>query len=522
MATAGWVDGEPQAALSGVSVEVVLPESRDATHCVSAEGRGDDLPPGLVVGALDGLADPSISYRKFCGSIFAMRIGILVEGVVLFAAVAATVFVWVQPLLLDWLDVANLMGQTAIFPLFCIVAFYYNGLYDLRVVRGLSQFAARLIQGLAVALLLLAGFYTIAPDIRIGNGALFSSVLVIVALLLPIRAVGYFIVRRRAFSDRVLILGTGQLARKLIAEIEDRPHYRYRIVGVADDSLVLDGEALKYPLLGPLEHLGKIVDEVKADRIIVALAERRGRLPMRQLLDAEARGILVEDGMATYEQFTGKLAIEALSPSFLVFSSGFRKTPNQLALRHVVSLVAAAVGLVVTAPLMAVIALAITLDSRGPVFFVQERAGYRGRPFRLVKFRTMRDRTEASNDSVWQRDDEDRITRVGRWLRKLRLDELPQLLNIVKGDMDLVGPRPEIMENVNAMTEMIPYYALRHVVRPGLTGWAQVRYGYSVSLEQVTEKMRHDLFYIKHMSFRLDLRILADTAKIALFGRRAQ
>jgi len=447
---------------------------------------------------------------------------IFVEGAALFAAVATTVFVWGQPLLLDWLDVAGLMGQAAVFSLCCIVAFYYNDLYDLRIVRSFGEFATRLLQGLGVALLLLAGFYTLAPDMRAGNGALFSSVLVIVALLLPIRAVGYFIVRRRAFSDRVLILGTGPLARKIMDEIEARPHYRYRIVGVADDGVAPEGEPLKYPLLGPLEHLGKIADEVKADRIIVALAERRGRMPMRQLLDAEAQGVLVEDGMTTYEQFTGKLAIEALSPSFLVFSSGFRKTPGQLARRRGVSLVAAAVGLVVTAPLMAVIALAIKLDSRGPVFFIHERAGYRGHPFRLVKFRTMRDQIEASDGSVWHRDDEWRLTRVGRWLRKLRVDELPQLVNILKGDMDLVGPRPEIAENVKIMAELIPYYALRHVVRPGLTGWAQVRYGYSVSLEQVTEKMRHDLFYIKHMSFWLDLRILVDTAKIAAFGRGAR
>ena len=447
---------------------------------------------------------------------------ILVEGTALFAAVAATVFIWGQPLLLDWLDVASHMGRAAILSLCCIVAFYYNDLYDLRVVRSFSQFATRLLQGLGVALLLLAGFYTLFPDMRARDGALLSSLLVIVALLLPIRAVGYFVMRRRAFSDRVLILGTGPLARKLIEEIEARPHYRYRIVGVADDGQASDGESLEYPLLGPLERLDKITEQVQADRIIVALAERRGRMPMRQLLDAEAQGILVEDGMATYEQFTGKLAIEALSPSFLVFSRGFRKTPRQLALRRGVSLIAAVVGLVLTAPLMAVIALTIKLDSRGPVFFIHERAGYRGRPFRLVKFRTMRGQSQPSEGSVWHRDDEGRITRVGRWLRKLRLDELPQLVNIVKGDMDLVGPRPEIVENVKVMAELIPYYALRHVVRPGLTGWAQVRYGYSLSLEQVTEKMRHDLYYIKHMSFWLDLRILVDTVKIVLFGRGAR
>jgi sugar transferase (PEP-CTERM system associated) len=414
------------------------------------------------------------------------------------------------------------MGQAAILSLCCIVAFYYNDLYDLRVVRSFSQFATRLLQGLGVALVLLAALYTLFPDMRARDGALISSLLIIAGLLLPIRAVGYFFMRHRAFSERVLILGTGPLARKLIEEIEARPHYRYRIVGVADDGQASEGEPLKYPLLGPLERLDKITEQVQADRIIVALTERRGRMPMRQLLEAEAQGILVEDGMATYEQLTGKLAIEALSPSFLVFSPGFRKTPGRLALRRGVSLVAAAVGLVVTAPLMAIIAVAIKLDSGGPVFFIHERAGYRGHPFHLVKFRTMRDRIEASDDSVWHRDDENRITRIGRWLRKLRLDELPQLVNILKGDMDLVGPRPEIAENITLMAELIPYYALRHVVRPGLTGWAQVRYGYSLSLEQVTEKMRHDLYYIKHMSFWLDLRILLDTAKIALFGRGAQ
>jgi lipopolysaccharide/colanic/teichoic acid biosynthesis glycosyltransferase len=173
---------------------------------------------------------------------------------------------------------------------------------------------------------------------------------------------------------------------------------------------------------------------------------------------------------------------------------------------------------------MGLIALAIKLDSSGPVFFLDERAGLGGRPFRLIKFRTMRGQSDMDSErrSVWHRDDEARITRVGRWIRKLRLDELPQFWNILKGDMDLVGPRPEIMRNVKTMSEQIPYYSLRHVVRPGLTGWAQVRHGYSVSLEQVTEKMRHDLFYIKHMSPWLDLRILVDTVKIVLFGRGAR
>jgi exopolysaccharide biosynthesis polyprenyl glycosylphosphotransferase len=447
---------------------------------------------------------------------------IVAEGAALFAAVSAAVFVWGSPLLLDWLDAATFVGQAAALSLCCIVAFYYHDVYDLSVVRSFSQFATRLLQSLGVALVLLAGFYTFFPDMRLGSGALVSSLLIVVGLLLPIRAVGYAVMRRRAFADRILILGTGPLARKLIEEIEARPHYRYQIVGVADDGQVGTDEPIKYPLRGPLEHLDKIVDELKVDRVIAALGERRGRMPMRQLLEAEARGILVEDGMATYEQFTGKLAIEALSPSFLVFSRGFRKTRRQLAIRRAVSLCGAAAALVVTAPLLALLALAIRLDSRGPAFFIHQRVGYRGRPFQLFKFRTMHGQPVHNTNSVWYRDDRGRITRVGRWIRTLRLDELPQFWNVLKGDMDLVGPRPELMENVHVMAEIIPYYSLRHVIRPGLTGWAQVRYGYSVSLEQVTEKMRYDLFYIKHMSFWLDVRILVDTLKIALLGRGAQ
>lgn len=245
-------------------------------------------------------------------------------------------------------------------------------------------------------------------------------------------------------------------------------------------------------------------------------------MPVNQLLEAQTHGFMVEDGLLAYEQFTGKVAIETLTPSHLVFSPGFRKTPLQLAIRRAESLVAALLGLVLTAPVMALIAVAIKLDSKGPVVFVQERAGRRGRPFRLFKFRTMREASVEYQDSVWDRDDSSRITRVGRWIRPLHLDELPQFWNILKGDMDLVGPRPEIMDNVRVMTEQIPYYSLRQVIRPGLTGWAQVHAGYSVSLNEVTEKMRFDLFYIKRMSFWFDLRILVDTVKIVLSRQGAR
>jgi exopolysaccharide biosynthesis polyprenyl glycosylphosphotransferase len=448
----------------------------------------------------------------------------VIEGLVLFLAVCGSIYAWGHLLFLDWLDVAKMLSQAAVVSLCCIVAFYYNDLYDLRVVRSFSLFASRLLQSFGVALILLAGFFMIVPEAGISEGPFVSSLLVSAGLLVPLRAIGYTVMRRRAFADRVLVLGTGPLARRIAQEVESRPNFRYAIIGLVEEGHGVDSTGFPYPILGPLERLDKILDEVKPDRLIVALTERRGRMPMSQLLDCGAKGIVVEDGLATYESFTGKLPIEAMTPSFLVFSGAFRKSRLQVAWRRVSSLLAALIGLLLTAPLMVVIALAIKLDSRGSVFYVDERAGLEGRAFWLIKFRTMNPPGpgQSSIPSVWDRDDTTRITRVGRSIRRLRLDELPQFWNILKGDMDLVGPRPEILSNVQAMCEQIPYYSLRQSVRPGITGWAQTRFGYSVSLEQVTEKMRYDLFYIKHMSVWLDLRILVDTVKIVLFGRGAR
>jgi exopolysaccharide biosynthesis polyprenyl glycosylphosphotransferase len=323
----------------------------------------------------------------------------------------------------------------------------------------------------------------------------------------------------------VVILGTSPLAYAIAEEIRAAAHLGYSIVGFVDDKPVLQEKSLylRHPLLGPLEHLVKIIAEVSPDRIIVALTERRGRLPVADLLNVRMAGIIVEDGIEVYERFSGKLAIESLSPSFLIFSKDFTKPALQTALRRAVSLAVAVTGLILTAPLLALIALLIKLDSKGPVFFIQDRAGLKGITFRLVKFRTMHPASpEEEGESVWVRDVDSRVTRVGKWLRKTRLDELPQFVNILRGDMDLVGPRPEMAGNVRTMIDQIPYYSLRTAVRPGITGWAQIRHGYSVSQEDVAEKMRYDLYYIKHMSLWLDLRILADTVKIVLLGEGSE
>lgn len=356
----------------------------------------------------------------------------------------------------------------------------------------------------------------------------FAAGLVITAgIVLLMRAVFCRLVRGRAFAERVLILGTSPLASELIEVIENQPRRRYAIVGLADDRMVSGVAPLRYPLLGPLEDLWEIIQEVRPDRIIVALPDRRGLLPARQLLECRVRGILVEDGAEAYERLTGKLAIEWLTSSGLIYSEGLRRSRLALAAGRAISLLVSAIGLLLLAPILGLIALAIKWDSRGPVFFVQDRVGMGGRPFELIKFRTMHPATKQTSE--WARDNGDRITRVGRWLRKFRLDELPQFVNVLRGDMNLVGPRPHPLSNFDLLVvvsrnapecgEQIPYYALRSMVRPGITGWAQVRYRYANNLEEEIEKMRYDLYYIKHQSLWLDLRILFETVKTVLLGR---
>ena len=315
-------------------------------------------------------------------------------------------------------------------------------------------------------------------------------------------------------SERVLIVGSGALARGLIQAIESRRSH-WRIAGVAVESFPQDTPP--YPLLGRVSDLASLIAKVRPHRVIVALDEKRGCLPVDPLLEANLSGVLVEDGTQVYERLTAKLAIESLPPIDMVFAKGLGRRPAHSVMARLVSLLAAIVGLAVTLPLFALLPLLIRLESRGPVFFVQERVGWRGRRFRLVKFRTMH--PSVVHLSEWERDNGGRITRVGRLLRKLHLDELPQFWNLLRGDMNLIGPRPHPVSNFELFNASIPFYALRHAVRPGLTGWAQIRYGYANDLEEETEKMRYDLYYVVHRSLWLDLGIALATIRILLLGR---
>jgi len=441
----------------------------------------------------------------------------LVETASIFAATCVLIL-WGRPLEVGGADVGAVLEASLAPALACGVAFYLTQLYDLRTVPTFSRFVSRLPRSLALAVALLAGLSLLHPHLTTGVTGLGLATL---GLVLPLRVVSYDVLQRRPFRERVLIMGTSPMARRLIDELQTGRHYRYRIVGIVDDAAALEEPPFHQFPGGSLAQLASIIERLAPDRIVVALGERRGRLPVRELLECRTRGILVEDAVEAYQHLTGKLAIEALTPSSLIFARGFDrgflKSRLDRAFGRVVSVVVAGLGLLVFAPLFGLVALAIKLDSAGPAFFVHDRVGLRGQRFQLIKFRTMHPSRAATSE--WAHDNRDRVTRVGHWLRRFRLDELPQFVNILRGDMNLVGPRPHPVSNFDLFAATIPHYWLRCVVRPGLTGWAQIRYGYANNLDEETEKMRYDLYYIKHRSAWLDLRILLATVATVLHGR---
>jgi lipopolysaccharide/colanic/teichoic acid biosynthesis glycosyltransferase len=312
--------------------------------------------------------------------------------------------------------------------------------------------------------------------------------------------------------QRLLIVGRPQIAECLLRELERDGRSRYAVVGVidgGDGSASLDRAAV--------EQLDTLLRETRPHRVLLGFDVNDQRLPLHPLVDAMSRGVIVEDIREAYERLTGRVLLENLRPSDVLCGRRRNRSARYARLPRLLSAASSLGALIILAPLLALIALAIKLDSRGPICFAQERLGAGGRRFKLLKFRTMHPSPE--HRSEWVLDNLDRITRIGRWLRRFRFDELPQLINVLRGDMNLIGPRPHPATNAALFYAAIPYYPLRLIVRPGVTGWAQVRYGYANNLEEETEKMRYDLYYIKHRSLRLDLRILLGTLRVIALSR---
>lgn len=403
----------------------------------------------------------------------------------------------------------------------CQLCFYYNDLYDLTVVASSRELVIRLLQAAGAAAIVLAFACFTVPSLILDPSTFVTALGVFVVAVLTWRLAFNYLVHDPHLEERVLIIGTGHTARMLAQQIGRQQDFAYRLVGFIDEGE--DAEVVRQnDILGIAGDIRRIVDERHVDRIVVGLSDRRGRLPIEELLHAKLAGVRVEDATTTYERLTGKILIDDLKPSWLVFSDGFRASRLTRFVKRMLDLALSLIGFIVASPLMALTALAIKLDSAGPVLYTQERIGENGKLFTVFKLRSMRTDAEQAGRPVWASDKDDRITRVGRFIRLTRLDELPQLWNVARGDMSFVGPRPERPFFVEQLAREIPFYVQRRAVKPGLTGWAQVKYQYGSSIEDAMEKLRYDLYYIKHMSFFFDLTIVLDTVKVILFGKGAK
>ncbi len=402
----------------------------------------------------------------------------------------------------------------------CIFCMHYYDLYDSSLLRSLPEELVRLTQGLGTTCIVLAVLYYAFPPLQLGRGILVTGILLVGSVLVVTRKTFVALNRLPRLAERIVILGDGPLAGSLATEIERRPELGMRLLGYVSDAP--DSASMPLPRLGANRDLTEIVPRARADRILVALSERRGSLPMEGLLQLKRHGAFIQDGIDLYEKITGKVPIDSLRPSWLVFSPGFRISRKALVLKRVFSVALSAFGLVLGLPLMAPIALAIWLDSGGPVIFRQSRVGQGGKLFTLYKFRTMRNGADPEGACKPAELRDKRFTRVGRWLRRTRLDELPQLVNILLGDMYFVGPRPFVANQEEELARQIPLYRQRWTIRPGATGWAQIHRGYCQTLEDNIEKLAYDLYYLKNMSLGLDILIVFQTIKILILGRGAR
>jgi sugar transferase (PEP-CTERM system associated) len=389
-------------------------------------------------------------------------------------------------------------------------------LYDTSRLNTKSELYFRLLLVPGVLAFILAGVAWIRPNYLLGNGSSAIGLLILTFALFGWRIGFTWLVQLPILVERVYVLGTGERAQRVVLGLRQTPELG---VEIASWTGKMEGAVTREAVAA---HLMEVVHKQKVHRVIVATPDRRGMIPMRELLDLRMDGVKIEEATTWLEKISGKIEVENLYPSWLIFGDGFRRSASFIAIRRTISLVISLIGLVLTLPLLPLIVLAIRLDSKGPILYTQTRVGKGGRLFKVIKFRTMREDAEAESGPRWADDKDPRVTRVGKFLRSSRLDEIPQLWCVLKGEMAFVGPRPERPEFIEGLSKEIPYYGVRHMVRPGVTGWAQVKYKYGNTVDDAREKLQYDLFYIKNASIGLDLLIMFQTVKTVLLGRGAQ
>ena len=403
----------------------------------------------------------------------------------------------------------------------CLLILYFYDLYDFTVMGNRRELMLRLVQALGIAWALLALLFYFVPPLLIGRGVSVFSVPIVLILLLTWRVLIHLLTGHPEIGERILIVGTGRAAQETAEAVWKRRDAGYRISGfVTENGTNPNAEVADAEVLGTTGDLEGIVKSEKIDRIVIAVRERRGSFPTETLLKMSLAGnVNIEECTSFFERVTGQVNIDMLRPSWLIFAGRKRDTRLSVFFREVIHRSLALSGLIISLPIAFLTAIIIKLDSKGAIFYRQERIGKNGKLFNVIKFRSMRTDAEADGKPIWATADDDRTTRVGRVIRKIRIDEIPQFWNIIKGEMSFVGPRPERPHFVRQLAEEIPFYEHRHLTAPGLTGWAQIKYPYGASVEDARNKLQYDLYYIKNQSLALDLVIVFETIKIVLFSR---
>jgi sugar transferase (PEP-CTERM system associated) len=448
---------------------------------------------------------------------------LLAEAAVIFGAMTAAVYLRLG--LIEGHDELVLRQgffKASIATVFCLAAFYLFDLYDFIVMHDRRELVLRLVQALGLAWIGLALAFYGLPGLMLGRGISLIALPLALTLMVAWRLSIHWFLGHPNFGERILIVGSGNLAVEVAREVLDRPDAGYRIVGFVGTNSELLGQSLINPrVIGITSELDEVVRREDIDRIVVAMGERRGQLPTDKLLRLSLVGeVAIEEGASFYERITGRVSLSMIRPSWLIFSGRGRQAKLAAITRSIVHRMVALLGGILSLPIALLTALLIKIESPGPILYKQERVGKNGKPFVLMKFRSMREDAE-SDGPVWATKDDERTTRIGFIIRKIRVDEIPQFWNILRGEMNFVGPRPERQHFVSQLAKEIPYYEQRHLIAPGLTGWAQIKYPYGASIEDARQKLEYELFYIKNQSLILDAIIMFETIKIILFGRGA-
>jgi sugar transferase (PEP-CTERM system associated) len=412
--------------------------------------------------------------------------------------------------------------RTALVVASIILGMHFSDLYTRIHVKSRLRLLQDLCQVIGLALLAQGLISYANPHLRLGRSVMLVGTLGTLFVLFFWRQFYAEYILHAVAREHILFVGTNQVVREMADHIALHAELGLSIAGYLVDGVAPGTELTGAKVLGPVRDLRSVATEIKPTRIVVGMTERRDRMPVPDLLELRFAGFTIEEAGSTYEAVCGRICTKELRPSQLIFSGELGPRQVSLWIQNIINVFLSIVGVVLTLPVMALVAIAVKLTSPGPVLYRQARVGKNGVLFVVYKFRSMRADAEAETGAVWASKDDPRATAVGKWLRRLRLDELPQFFNVLQGEMSLVGPRPERPEFVKTLSEKIPYYRQRHCVKPGITGWAQINHKYGDTMEDTITKLEYDLYYIKNLSLSLDSYIIFSTLKTIVLSRGSQ